>query len=261
MYCCAGGVLALVLGLGVDHEAVGAVGDRVGAQAAPRPAGRCRRRTARRRRAGRWRAALRRAPGLNCAQRLVAPSELLTNTVDMPAAWARAAIAAMSPPSDSASSQIHMPLPLKATGSVPGAGAGPPTRGGATTVILSAFERRPARSETVTRDGARRGPGGHARDVADARALELGGQRAARPAERDAHALVDALAAELQLAADRHLDRGLAGRRGRRHAADPGQFGGACGRAALAGAGAASASTAAAAVICPACLHHWLPTA
>ena len=87
---------------------------------------------------------------MNCAQRLDAPSELLTNTVVIPAAWARAAIVAMFPPSALGSSQIHIPLPLNASGRMPGAGAGPPIRGGAVTVTLIAFERRPALSETVT---------------------------------------------------------------------------------------------------------------
>ena len=87
---------------------------------------------------------------MNCAQRLAAPSELLTNTVDIPAACARPAIAAMFPPSAFGSSQIHMPLPLNTSGNVPGAGAGPPISGGAVTVTLIAFERRPALSETVT---------------------------------------------------------------------------------------------------------------
>ena len=205
-----GGVLALVLRLGVDHEAVGAVGDRVRAQAGlgervvavdelPR--------------AGADALACRAATsaGLNCAQRLVAPSELLTKTVVIPAERARAAIAAGSPASERLSSQIHMPLPRNASGSVPGAGAGaPPTRGGARTVIRRAFERRPARSETVTDTVPARVPGGHAGDVADARAVELRGQRAARPPERHAHALVDPAPAELKLAPDRHLDAGLA---------------------------------------------------
>ena len=97
---------------------------------------------------------------MNCAQRLVAPSELLTKTVVIPAERARAAIAAGSPPSERLSSQIHMPLPRNASGSVPGAGVGPVTRGGARTLIRRAFERRPARSETVTDTVPARVPAG-----------------------------------------------------------------------------------------------------
>ena len=111
----------------------------------------------------------------------------------------------------------------------PAAAAGPPIRGGAMTVILIAFERRPARSVTVTEHGAGARAGGDAGDVADARAVELGRERAARPAERDAHALVDAAAADLELAADRHLDGGLAGRRGRRARSGSGSAPAACG--------------------------------
>src|SRR5688572_23736036 len=89
--------------------------------------------------------------GENWPQRLAAPSELLTKTVETPAERARLAIAVTSPPSERGSSQIHMPLPRKISGSAPGCGAGVGvTRGGAVTVILIAFERRPARSETVT---------------------------------------------------------------------------------------------------------------
>jgi hypothetical protein len=88
--------------------------------------------------------------GLNWPQRLVAPSELLMKTVEIPAERARAAIAPGLPPSERLSSQIHMPLPRNTSGSVPGAGAGASTRGGAVTRIRRAFERRPARSDTVT---------------------------------------------------------------------------------------------------------------
>ena len=92
---------------------------------------------------------------------MAGPSELLTNTVDMPAARARATIALMSPPSALWSSQIHMPLPLKTSGSVPGVVGGVGVIfGGAVTVILIAFERRPALSETVTLTVPARVPGG-----------------------------------------------------------------------------------------------------
>ena len=192
--------------------------------APPRPAGRRRRRTATRTRAGRWRAAAATRSGLNCAQRLDAPSELLTNTVEIPAAWARPAIVAMLPPSAFGSSQIHMPLPLKTSGQRPRRGRRPadPRRRGDRDLDRV---RAPA---GVVGDGhadrSGRGPGGDARDVARARVVQLGRQRTAAPAERDPHALVDALAGELQLLADRHLDRALAGRAGGGDAPDPGQF-------------------------------------
>src|SRR5262245_24738460 len=85
--------------------------------------------------------------GLNCAHGWAGPSELLTKTVLMPAAWARAAIALTSPPSLLGSCQIHIPLPANGAGSRPTA-----TRrtGTGRTLRRMTFERRPARSVTRT---------------------------------------------------------------------------------------------------------------
>jgi hypothetical protein len=80
--------------------------------------------------------------------RIVRPSELLTNTVPMPAARARAAMALTSPPSLFGSSQIHIPLPAN------GAGSGPPgarrCAGTGSTMSRITRDRRPARSVTRT---------------------------------------------------------------------------------------------------------------
>ena len=81
-------------------------------------------------------------------------------TVEIPAERARVAIAAGSPASERLSSQIHMPFQRNTSGSVPGAGVGVFTRGGAVTVMRRAFERRPARSETVTDTVPARVPAG-----------------------------------------------------------------------------------------------------
>ena len=121
-----------------------------------------------------------------------------------PAAWARAAIAATSPPSVRGSSQIHMPLPWNGAGSAPGpsAASGPTRgRGGHGDLLDVRAPAGPVGDGDAHAAGA--GPGRDPGDVADPRVVELGGQRAARPAERDAHALVDALARELELAPDR----------------------------------------------------------
>ncbi len=81
------------------------------------------------------------------------PSPLLTKTVCIPVARALIAIWARSPFSDLFSSQIHMPLPLNASGSCPsvtalGLGLGAVAIG--LTWTCRGFERRPARSRTVT---------------------------------------------------------------------------------------------------------------
>src|SRR5262245_41232157 len=85
--------------------------------------------------------------GLNCAHGWAGPSELLTKTVLMPAAWARAAMALRSPPSLLGSCQIHIPLPANGAGSGPTA-----TRrsGTGSTLRRMTFERLPARSVTRT---------------------------------------------------------------------------------------------------------------
>ena len=77
---------------------------------------------------------------LNCDQTL-RPSALLTNTVEMPSARARAAIAARLPPSLRDSSQIHMPPPWKAAGT--DAAAAAPPRSPAGRRRASTFSRRP----------------------------------------------------------------------------------------------------------------------
>ena len=97
---------------------------------------------------------------MNWAQRLVAPSELLTNTVEIPAAWARAAIAAALPPSLLGSSQIHMPPPLNTAGSPPVAAGGVAGGGGAVTVMWMTFERRLLPSRTTTETFPERVPTG-----------------------------------------------------------------------------------------------------
>ena len=107
-----------------------------------------------------------------------------------------------------------MPLPVKTPAASPGAGAGAADRrrGG---------DRDPASRSSAGRRGRRRSrdtlPAARARRARARRSptrvrSSLVASAPARPAERHAHALVDALAAELQLAADRHLDAGLAGR-------------------------------------------------
>ena len=125
----------------------------------------------------------------------------------MPAARAWAAIATGSPPSLLASCQIHMPLPAKASGSVPRTRLSP----------AQARHRRDADADRVRaparavadrdRDGARRRPSRHARHVPDARVGHARGDRPARPPERHAHPAVQAPAAELELAADRRRGR------------------------------------------------------
>src|SRR5437773_12173890 len=71
------------------------------------------------------------------------------NTVRMPSACARVAIASRSPPSDLFRYQIHIPLPSKA---VPLGGGGVNGGGGLTTRIgPNVLERRPKRSTTRMR--------------------------------------------------------------------------------------------------------------
>src|SRR5919204_3232200 len=73
----------------------------------------------------------------------VVPSELLTNTVEMPCARAWATMACGSAPLDLATYQIHIPLPSNGVAEAVFGGAGLTTRSGRTE-----FERRPARSRT-----------------------------------------------------------------------------------------------------------------
>ena len=98
----------------------------------PRPAGRCRRRTATRRRAGRWRAAPATSSGLNCAQRFGGAVGALDEHGRHPggvrAGGDRGDVAALGA---SAAPRSTCRCPGRPSGSVPGAGAGPPTCGGA----------------------------------------------------------------------------------------------------------------------------------
>ena len=96
---------------------------------------------------------------MNC-DHTVEPSALLTNTVEMPAAWARAAIATGSPPSLLGSCQIHMPVPVNAAGSVPAPAVGPGGFGGALTLMWMTFERRLRPSRTTTDTVPARVPAG-----------------------------------------------------------------------------------------------------
>src|SRR3954462_4369256 len=86
--------------------------------------------------------------GENCDQ-YVAPSPDLMKTVLTPAAFAFAAIASRSPPSDLFRDQIHMPEPSKGVPLGLGAVGG---GGGLTTWIgPNVFERRPSLSTTRMR--------------------------------------------------------------------------------------------------------------
>src|SRR3954447_2395069 len=85
--------------------------------------------------------------GENCCQAFV-PSELLTNTVEIPCDRAWAMIACRSPPLDFDTYQIHIPLPSNAP--LPPEDAGVDDGVGRTTrhAFFTRFERRPARSRT-----------------------------------------------------------------------------------------------------------------